>query len=187
MKRILALILSTLLLTGCGAENQQLDRMMAFRASLLSSSGCRFDAVVTADYQTELYQFTMDCRCDELGNVYFTVIEPQSINGISGDISNQGGKLTFNNDQGLAFELMADGEITPVSAPWLLTKTLRGGNVTSCADEGDLMRVSIDDTYEEDSLKIDIWFSDDDRPINADILWSNRRILSLEVRNFEIL
>lgn len=187
MKKVLTLILSTIFLTGCSSENRELDRMMAFRASLLSGMGCRFEAVVTADYETELYQFTMDCRCDELGNVYFTVIEPQSISGISGDISNKGGKLTFNNDHGLAFELIADGQITPVSASWLLVKALSGGYVTSCGDEGDLMRVSIDDTYEEDALKINIWFSDDDRPINAEIIWSNRRILSLEVRNFEIL
>lgn len=187
MKRLLTLFIASLLLTGCKAENQQLDRMMNFRASLLSGKGCQFEAVVTADYQTELYQFTIDCRGDELGNVHFTVVEPESISGISGNISNQGGKLTFDNDQGLAFELIADGQITPVSAPWLLVKSLRGGYVTSCGDEGDLMRVSIDDTFEEDALKIDIWFSDDNTPINAEILWSNRRILSLEVKNFEVL
>ena len=187
MKKVLTFILAMFMLTGCAADNQELDRMMNFRASILSGLGCRFEVAITADYQTELYEFKMDFRSDEQGNVYFTVTEPQSICGISGMISNEGGKLTFNDDQGLAFELLADGQVTPVSAPWLLVKTLRGGYVTACGTEADLMRVSIDDGYEEDTMKIDVWFSDDDIPIYAEILWSNRRILSLEVTNFEIL
>ena len=187
MKKVITLILIVLIFSGCSNDNQELERMMNFRASMLSGMGSRFEVVITADYQTELYQFRMDCRSDENGNVSFTVIEPQSISGISGMIFNEGGKLTYNDDHGLAFELIADGQITPVSAPWLLVKTLRGGNVTACGMEKDLMKVSIDDSFEEDSLKIDVWFTNDDIPTYAEILWANRRILSLEVTNFEIL
>lgn len=187
MKKVLTLIFVSLLLTGCKDQNQELERMMTFRASLLSGMGCRFQAVVTADYQTELYQFTMDCRGDEQGNLHFTVIEPESISGISGIISIDGGKLTFNEERALAFEMIADGQVTPVSAPWLLMKALRGGCVTSCGTENDMMRVSVDESYDEDSLKLDVWFSNDDIPTNAEILWAGRRILSLEVTKFEIL
>ena len=186
MRKSLILLLITLLLTGCSNENNELDRMMEFRASLLSGMGCSFRAVVTADYQTEQYQFTMDCRGDEQGNLQFTISEPNSISGISGGISGEGGKLTFDDDQALAFETMADGQITPVTAPWLLVKTLRGGYVTSCGTEEDLLRVSIDDCYEEDALRLDVWFIDD-KPAHAEVLWENRRVLSLDVTNFEIL
>lgn len=187
MKKVLTLILSVLIFSGCSDDNYELDRMMNFRASMLSGLGCHFEVVITADYQTELYQFKMDCRSDEHGNVSFVVLEPQSISGISGTISNEGGKLTFNEDHGLVFDLIADGQITPVSAPWLLVKTLRGGYVTACGTEADLMKVSIDDSFDEDALTIDVWFSNGDIPVCAEILWANRRILSLEVTNFEIL
>ena len=187
MKKALSLFLLSIFLAGCKSSNHELDRMMAFRASLLSGMGCSFQAVVTADYQTEIYQFTLDCRSDEQGNLQFTVVKPNSISGISGVISGEGGKITFNDEQALAFEVIADGQVTPVSAPWLLVKTLRGGYVTSCGTEDDMMRVSIDDGYDEDALRLDVWFSDNDIPKNAEILWADRRILSLEVTNFEIL
>lgn len=187
MKGIAVLILSAVLLVGCSTENLELDRMMSFRASLLSGMGCRFQTVITADYQTEMYQFTLDCRYDEQGKLHFSVVEPESIAGISGKIAPDGGKLTFDNDQVLAFETLADGHVTPVTAPWLLIKALRGGYLTSCGMEEDLMRVCIDDSYEQDALRLDIWFTGEDLPKNAEISWSGRRILSLEVKNFEIL
>lgn len=187
MKKVLTLLLTAILLTGCKGENGELSRVMNFRASMLSGMGCSFQAVITADYQEELYQFTLDCRGDEQGTLHFTVVEPESISGISGMISAEGGKLTFDNEETLAFETLADGQVTPVTAPWLLIKTLRGGYVTSCGSEGDMMRASIDDSYQDGALRLDIWFDGEDLPRHAEILWANRRILSLEVTNFEIL
>lgn len=160
---------------------------MSFRATLLSGMGCTFSAKITADYQEERYQFTLDCRCDEQGTLRFTVTQPDSISGISGVISGEGGKLVFDNDSALAFETLADGQITPVTAPWLLIKTLRGGYVKSCGSEGELVHVSIDDSYRDDALHLDVWMTEDDAPSHAEILWANRRILSLEITNFEIL
>ena len=186
MKKVLLILMSALLLVGCQSDDDELKQMMDFRASLLSGLGCSFQATITADYQDEVYQFALDCHCDENGALEFVVLEPETISGISGVISGQGGKLTFRNNEALAFETLADGQVTPVTAPWLFVKTLRGGYVTSCGMEQDLMRVTIDDSYEDDALSLDIWFSSE-QPVRAEILWSNRRILSLEVTNFEIL
>ena len=186
LKRCVGIVLLCVLLTGCAGQNQELDRVMTFRAALLAGSGCSFDASVTADYGDEVYTFSMACLGDGQGNLTFSVTEPETISGITGSISNDGGKLTFD-DKALAFALLADGQVTPVSAPWLLVKTLRGGYVTSCTMEEDLLRVSIDDSYQEDALHLDIWFGQGDNPVRAEILWDDRRILSLEVKNFEIL
>lgn len=182
----MSVMLLALLLTGCFGENQELDRMMTFRAKLLSGLGCSFHALITADYQETLYTFEVNCRCDEQGNLSFTVLEPETIAGITGSINSQGGALTFDN-QALAFEQLADGQLTPVSAPWVLIKTLRGGYVSSCGLEEDCLRVSISDSYEENALKTDIWFDDKDIPKYGEILWDNRRILSVEISKFEIL
>ena len=180
------MFLLALLLTGCAGENEALDRTMALRANLLSASECRFDAVITADYGDKAHRFSVACVADGQGNVTFTVQEPESIAGITGSISGEGGKLTFD-DTAVAFELLADGQVSPVSAPFLLIKTLRGGYVTACGSDGEQLRVSIDDSYEEDALHLDIWLGAGDLPVRAEILWSDRRILSLEVKNFEIL
>ena len=186
MKKLVSLLVLLMMLVGCGGENLELDRAMAFRAKLLASSGCEFDAVITADYGDKLHGFTVSCTSDEKGDVIFTVKAPETIAGITGKLSGEGGKLTFD-DTALAFELLADGQVTPVSAPWLLIKTLRGGYVKACGVDGQQLRLSIDDSYEEDALHLDIWFGEGDVPVRCEIVYDDRRILSLQVSNFTFM
>ena len=172
------------LLTGCSDASGQIDRGMALRDSLLSSE-CSFDADITADYEDKIHTFSMSCQGDTLGNLTFSVTRPDTIAGITGTISDAGGKLTFD-DTALHFDLMADDQLSPVSAPWIFLKTLRCGYLTSAAMEGELLRLSIDDSYAEDALHLDIWLEDSNMPVRAEILYDNRRILSLDVKNFAI-
>lgn len=187
MKKVLTLLLIMLSLSGCTAKNWELEQMMTFRASLISAMGCQFRANITADYHDELYHFTLDCQCDEEGNLRFEVVAPESISGINGAITGSGGKINFENETALAFETMADGQITPITAAWVFVKALRSGYVTSCGVEDEDMRVSIDDSYQDNALRLDIWFNSENNPKHAEILWKDHRILSLDVVNFEIL
>lgn len=185
MKKTAALILSLLLLSGCANADRQIDRAMELRSRLLNGQGCGFTAGITADYGDELYTFTLECQGDEQGNVTFTVVEPETIAGITGSITQEGGKLTFD-DTALEFPLLADDQVTPVSAPWLLLKTLRGGYLTSAGEDGELLRLTINDSYEEDALQLDIWLDGENIPVRADILYDGRRILSLTIGDFQI-
>ena len=186
MKRIAIILALIIFLTGCGVHHAELDRAMELRAKLLAASGCSFDAMITADFGDKTYTFSVGCQADEQGNVTFSVKEPETIAGITGTISGEGGKLIFD-DTALTFELLADGQVTPVSAGWLLVKTLRGGYVKSCGMDGDRVRLAVDDSYENDALHLDIWLGDGDLPVYAEILYKDRRILSLDVTNFRIL
>lgn len=186
MKRLAVFLLVALLLSGCSGQNAELERVMAFRADLLGSGGCSFDAVITADYGDAVYTFGVSCKADGQGDLEFRVDSPETIAGITGTVSSGEGKLTFD-DTALTFPLLADGQVAPVSAPWLLVKTLRSGYVTSCGTDGDKLRVSIDDSYAEDALHLEIWLGEGDIPEYAEILWKDRRIVSLEVKSFQIL
>ena len=185
MKRIMAILCLLALLAGCAGAGNELDRAMALRAKMLAQS-VSFDAEITADYGDKIYQFTMECQADSQGELTFTVKEPQSIAGITGKLSASGGKLTFD-DQTLAFGMLADDQITPVSAPWILIRTLRSGYLTSCGMDGGVVRVAIDDSYEEDALHLDIWLDENDLPARGEILWQGRRILSVNVKNFRFV
>lgn len=185
MKRVFAVFLVMLVLTGCGFENAELDRAMKLRAALLAA-GCSFDAEITADYGDKIYTFSLSCQADASGNLTFEVTAPESISGITGRITDEGGFLTFD-DAALAFPLLADGQLSPISGPWVLLKTLRSGYVTACSAEGEGLRLSVDDSYEEDALHLDIWLDGGDLPTRAEILWDGRRILTIAVENFQIL
>ena len=171
-------------LTGCLGKNEELDRAMELRAKLLAGP-CTFQTSVTADYGDKIYSFGMYCETDTKGNVGFRVTSPETIAGIEGKISSEGGKLTFD-DTVLAFPLLADDQVTPVSAPYLLIKTLRGGYVRSAGEENELVRVTIDDSYAEDTLQLDIWLDDGNVPVRAEVLYDGRRILSMEITDFQI-
>ena len=159
---------------------------MGLRAKLLAAQGVRFDAVITADYGDRLYSFTLGCTADSQGDLQFTVLEPETIAGITGTLSQNAGKLTFAGEA-LAFDMMAEGLVSPISGPWVLLKTLRGGYLTACGMEDGLLRVTLDDSYAEGALHVEVWLNGADVPVRGEILWQGRRILSLEVKNFEIL
>lgn len=183
MKRILTVLVCLLLLTGCVKKDAGMEKAYALRQRLQAAESCSFDAVITADYVENIYTFGMHCTMDRSGTVSFTVTSPETIQGIMGSFDAEGGKLTFDG-QILAFEKMADRQITPVSAPWILLHTLRSGYLSSCAETEDGYQLVIDDSYEEDALQLDIWMDKDFLPKEAEILWQGRRILSLSISNF---
>ncbi|MBE6922383.1 MAG: hypothetical protein E7465_04280 [Ruminococcaceae bacterium] len=182
---MMAAVCILLLLTGCGKHDEELDRAMALRAKLLTAS-VTFDAEITADYGDEVHTFSVYCEGDKQGNLGFRVTAPETIADISGRIEAGEGNLTFQ-DTVLAFPLLAEDQLSPVSAPWIFYSTLRGGYLTAAGMEEDLLRVTIDDSYDDDALTVDIWLDETDTPIRAEILYDGRRILTLTIENFQIL
>ena len=185
MKKIAAVFLSLVLLTGCTGKRDELDRAMKLRANLLGCLGCSFDVTVTADYGDSYYTFVMNCQATGRGDLQFTVLQPESIAGITGEISSGEGKLTFD-EVALHFPLLADDQVTPVSGPWILMKTLLGGYLTAANEEDDLLHLTIHDSYEEDALQMEIWLDGEDEPVNAEILYDGRRIVTMTVENFSM-
>lgn len=185
MKRFVAIVMILFMLAGCKSQDDCLQRGMVLREKLLTNS-CSFTVDITADYGDKSYSFSMGCTADPEGNLKFIVLLPESISGIAGKLTNTSGFLTFD-DTALAFPLLADGEVSPVSAPWLLISTLRGGYLSSAGMEGESLRLTIHDSYEEDALQLDIWLDENDLPGRAEILWQGRRVLSMEVKDFTIV
>lgn len=186
MKKCTVLVLVLLLLTGCTGMPDEMQTGMELRSRLLQSSGCSFTAKITADYGDKIHTFTMNCQSDQTGDTTFTVMEPDSISGITGKLSGTGGTLTFDNTA-LCFDLLAEEQLSPVSAPWILVSTLRSGCMVSACREGERLLLSVDDSYEEDSLRLDILLNGENVPEQADILYDGRRILSVSVMNFAFL
>ena len=156
---------------------------MNLRAKLLASAGYSFTTEVNADFGDKTYTFGMDCQVDSQGGVSFCVTSPEVIAGISGKINGQGGALTFDGTA-LAFELLANGRLSPVSAPWLLVHTLHEGYMTSCAKLQSGVMLTIDDSYRDDALTLNVYLGEDDLPSGAEIFCDGTRILSMSVTNF---
>ena len=173
-----------LCLVGCSSESA-LNEPMTLREKIIAASSCSFDATVTADYGEMIYSFGMHCIFDQMGNMRFSVTEPESIAGITGKIVNDEGALTFD-DRVLVFELLSDGQVTPVSAPWLVMRSLRSGYIRSSGRSDDGCKIIIDDSYTEDALKVDVWLNENGVPRSAELVWQNRRILSVSIEEFNL-
>lgn len=184
MKRLLSVVLLLFLLCGCN-QHEGIDSAITIRDRLLSAGGCSFIADVSADYGDKIYTFTMECAFDSNGNMTFQVQQPDSIAGVTGKISNAEGFLTFD-DKVLAFKMLADEQITPVCAPWIVMKTLRSGYINCCAQQEDVFHVTYDDSYEEEALQVDVWFLNQNMT-GAELLWRGRRIMTISVDSFTYL
>lgn len=186
MKKVVVLALCALLLTGCSGAAEEIQRGMQLRSALLGCSHCSFDVEVTADYGDALHRFSLECGSDSQGDLRFTVTQPESIAGIQGTIAHGTGKLTFP-DTAVQFDLMADDQLSPVSGPWILLNGLRSGHLQAAGMEGELLRLSLADGFEEDALYLDVWLNGQNQPIRGEVLYDGRRILSMEVSGFQIV
>ena len=186
MKRWFAGVVCVFLLLGCSPGADPVEKGMTLRTKLLEGKGCAFSAAVTADYGDYLHTFVMLCTADPSGAVQFTVTAPESISGITGAVNGEGGKLTFDEEV-LLFSPLADGQLAPVTAPWVIVKALRSGYLVSCGETGQGSILTVDDSYAEDALRLEIRLDDRDLPVSAEIYWQGRRILSVRIEHFEIL
>ena len=179
------MICVSVLLCGCNHTGGSMDDAISLRNRILDSNGCSFSATVHADYGDKIYTFSMECTSDNEGNLSFTVSKPETISGITGRISSQGGAITFD-DKLLAFQTLADGELSPVTAPWIFLKTIRSGYIRGCSDNDGSYQIEIDDTYEENALRLNI-FVENNLPVSGEIFWKGRRAISIIVDNFMYL
>ena len=153
--RKLLLLLLPLWLCGCGPA--QVEPGLELRERIVEN-GCAFRAEITADYGDSLSSFTLDCQGNPDGSLLFTVAAPEGIEGIRGTLASGTGKLQYE-DKALGFPLVSEGLLSPVSAPWVLYRGLRSGNLLSSGKEGALTRLTLDDSFQEDALRLDVGLS----------------------------
>lgn len=186
MKRAFAILMITVLFAGCSRENEAIEKVIDLRERILSSNGTSFSAVITADYEDALYTFQLDCTCDTEGNLSFTVKEPASICDITGTVSKDRQMLTFD-DKVLAFPPLADGQLSPVMAPYIFLSSLKGGYISACSEEGEGYCIYLDDSFQENQLHLQIFTDAECIPVRAEITYCNLRILTIDVSNFMVL
>lgn len=185
MKRMLIIFIAVIFLSGCTKQKTCLDQAVEMREQLLGGNGCTFKAILTADYQDVIYTFAMYCSADREGNVGFSVISPDTISGISGTLSENGGELQFD-EQALLFEAIADGLISPICAPWIFLNILRSGYIDGCAEEADGLFIQYTDSYHDEIIKVNVT-TEGLIPVRGEIIWNEQRIMTIVVEDYCVL
>lgn len=185
MKKLIALCACVILLAGCSAlPKQPTQHAVDFRTALMGAEGCKFTADVTAEYEDRVYAFTLQTETIG-GETTLQVLSPESIAGIQATITEEGAKLEFDSAI-LDFGKMANGYVSPVSAPWLLEQCWRSAYIAYAGPDEDYERVTYLQGYQEAELSVDTWFLDQS-PVYAEVVWNDIRCLQMEIKDFAFI
>lgn len=179
LKRLLPLLL--IFFAGCAGPDPAMEAALDLRTRCLGGP-VSFEAEVRAEYITTIECFSLDCAFDTAGEMAFTVTEPEDISGIRGTVRGEEGTAEFDETV-LAFPLMAEGRLSPLSAPWVLMKAIRSGCILAAGREGELVRVTIDDSYADSAITVDLWL-EDGQVEAAELAWEGRRCVTMTLDDF---
>ena len=184
MFKLIAVLICVGLFGGCSAQ-KEMAPLQQLKQSLAQSQGCEFDALIVSQSEGRVYQFTLHCIARD-GALQFEVVSPESIKGIGGTVAAGGGKLRFE-DVLLAFPLLADGDVSPVIAPWLFMDSLQNGLVRYAKQLDGSVSVSLTNNFRGQEYQADVELSRDGSPDSCQLYWDGRCLLRLRVEGFRLL
>lgn len=160
-----------------------MQQALDFRTQLLNAEAVRFRADVTADYEDHVYTFSLDCSYSD-GAAAVTVSEPQTLAGITAEVSEDGTKIQFG-DTAVDFGTLAGGRLAPMAAGYLLGKSWTGEYISAAGEENGRLRMTVLSGYGDDELTVDTWFSPDTGvPEYCEISYEGRKVLSAVLSDF---
>lgn len=186
MRRVIipALMIMSLLLTGCG-ETAKLEKQLEdFRAEISEAENISFLAHVCAEMETT--QFECVLRVNRQGDVTtIEVVEPELIAGISAQISGDDSALVYD---GMILSLgnAMEKAISPIAAMPQIIDAVTKGHVTAIwtEEEGEKALVAAQ-TYVSDVSYMKLWFEKDSMtPVNAELVVEGAVVVKCRIDDF---
>ena len=170
-------------LCACRKQDSAMQKALDFRSALLAAGGCSFAAEVTADYGGTVEKFSGTCRCRTDGSADMTLTAPESIAGVTASVSKDGAKLSFG-DTSVAFGTLANGNLAPMAAPYILGACFAGEYIESAGTEDGYCHVVYRKGYDDTELRVDVWLSDEPAPVQCEISYRGQKALTASLSEF---
>ncbi len=184
-KKILCCVIMVLLLAGCGQSREPAQEALDLRTALLEAGGCTFLADIRADFGERVYEFSVSCDYTAGENAKIEVVQPEEIAGISATVSGDGAAVEFDG-MALDFGTMAGGRVSAMEAAWLLCSCWHSAYISSAGKDGDLLRITYLDGYDDDELVVDTWLDSEGIPVHSEIVYDGVRCLTLDISQFQL-
>lgn len=185
VKTLISLALAVLL-TGCAAQERTVGQQaLTLRTNLMEAGGCTFTAAITADYGGHVYPFTLACQVKTAGDTTLTVMEPETIAGISATVSQDDATVEFDGAS-LDFGTLADGHAAPLTFPWQLAESWVSAYISASGADGELEKVTYLVGYGDEALTVETWLSPEGLPVRGELLYDGVRCLTAEITEFQL-
>ena len=146
-KGLICVLMTTLLLAGCGGAgvSEAEELALTIRGEYLSMENCAVQAAVTADYGQRVYEYQLTAAVTGEETV-LTLTAPETVAGLTARITGEENRLEFDGVSVETGPLDPSG-LSPVSSIPVLLEAARSGYMTACAleEEGTLLRVDCGD------------------------------------------
>lgn len=182
MRRCLAVLLLLCCLVGCAAGESTLAPAIAFRAALVQAGGCRFTAAITVDYGQRVQCFTLACDADGEGTTGITLLEPETVAGVTATVTDGGGRITYDG-MALDFGLLANGDLIPAAVPCMLATCWMREYICDAGEHGTGCQVRYRKKIGEKELLLDTFF-ENGIPFLAEVCYNDSGILKIEISDF---
>lgn len=173
-------MLMILLLCGCGTRSEITEVPVQFRMGLREAGGCTYTVALTADYGDYVREFTLDCDCTMDGSS-FTVIEPDSVAGITATVSNEQAQVSYR-DTILAVESFSTRAVSPMAVPFLLTKAWSEGYISAV---GEPEQVEYLLGFGTDELVVSTVF-DENIPAECEVSDGTSTLITCQITEFKL-
>ena len=156
------------LLCGCGTKTEE-KLLTDFSAALSQRKDLSFVGKLRCEYDDRSANFTLQYKQQEDG-CKISVLQPAELEGLSVSLDEKGSLLEYG-------ELFIDtGDLdhfglSPLSALPKLADSLRGSHIDSICRQGDVITYCL---VPSDTLKVNVSFSQDMTPIEAELISEGR-------------
>lgn len=173
-----------LLLCACGAAEDSAQTPVSFRTELCGAGECGYMLELKADYEDYTREFTLACRSTVAGDTSLVVISPQHAEGIKATVSGDNADVSYG-DTVLAVEDFATRRISPMAAPYLLTRAWSEGYIAESGADGDWEQVTYQLGYGNQQLTVITWFAGK-TPVLAEISDGKNTLVSCQISEFTL-
>ena len=154
-KTMFCVLMMTLLLSGCGAEEKKLtadECALQLRTKYLASEMCEGSAVVTADYGERVYGFTFDFTWKRDGETVLNVTAPKELEGLKATVEDGSGRLEFHGVSLGTGDLTGEG-MTPLEYLPAVMNYINDGYMAECSFEPQEDRETLRILFREPTVK----------------------------------
>lgn len=176
---IAALMISALLLTGCGSGGAE-EQFDAFRKSLVASGSVTVTAEVTAISEEDVTAFTLSCT--EAAEEYsIEVTEPEMLSGVRAHLRQDDATLEFDNIV-LPMGTLSDNGLSPLTALPAVIEAARSGyaDLIWTEDGKTVAQLIVDDT-----TTVRLYLNDAGTPVCAELSVEDATVIQCSILTWQ--